>query len=52
MDGAIGIIVTCLYLWGILERRNRTFLGMGTDSAWDCLVYLGGLVLLYQMSPL
>jgi len=47
---AIGIIVTCLYLWGILERRNRTFLRMGTDSAWVCLVYLGGLVLLYQMS--
>lgn len=50
--GAMGIIVTCLYLWGILERRNRTFLRMGTDSAWVCVVYLGGLVLLYQLTTM
>jgi len=50
--GAIGIMVTGLYLWGILERRNRTILGMGTDSALVCLVYLGGLVLLYRMDAM
>ena len=36
---AIGIVVTSLYLWGILERRDRTFLGMGIDSAAVLIVY-------------
>ena len=46
---AMGILVTCIYLWGLLERRNKTVLGMGVDSAlvlsfW--LLGLGGLYLL------
>ena len=48
--GALGIVVTCLYLWGLLERRNRTVLRMGVDSALVLLVYAGGLVVLYLIS--
>ena len=44
---ALGIVVTCLYLWGILERRDRTILGMGWDSFAVLVVYLLGLVVYY-----
>lgn len=30
--GTLGLIVTCIFLIGLLERRNRTVLGMGIDS--------------------
>lgn len=30
---ALGIFLTCLYIWGLLERQNRTVLRMGWDSA-------------------
>ncbi|MBW3624367.1 MAG: hypothetical protein KY468_13245, partial [Armatimonadetes bacterium] len=36
------ILVTCVYLWGMLERRNRTILNMGYDSAAVLLLYLLG----------
>lgn len=29
---ALGVVVTAIYLWGVLERRDRTVLGMGWDS--------------------
>jgi cation:H+ antiporter len=45
--GALGIILTCIYLWGVLERRDRVVLGFGIDSALVLLVYSAGLVLLY-----
>lgn len=45
--GALGIVVTCLYLWGLLERRDKTVLGMGIDSIAVLVLYLGGLVVLY-----
>ncbi|MAT15932.1 MAG: sodium:calcium symporter [Planctomyces sp.] len=45
--GALGIVATCIYLWGILERRDRTIWGMGIDSAIVLTVYLGGMVLFY-----
>ena len=44
---ALGIIVTCLYLWGVLERRDRTVLGMGYDSLAVLVVYFSGLTLYY-----
>jgi cation:H+ antiporter len=47
---ALGIVVTCIYLWGLVERRDRTFLRMGIDSALVLLVYCGGLVMLYRIS--
>ncbi|TWU01396.1 hypothetical protein [Neorhodopirellula pilleata] len=43
--GAIGITVTAVYLWGILERRDRTVMGMGVDSLVVLIVYIGGLVI-------
>ncbi|QEG33369.1 sodium:calcium antiporter [Bythopirellula goksoeyrii] len=40
--GALGIMATSIYLWGILERRDRTILGMGQDSfVILCLYFLG-----------
>ena len=47
--GALGIAMTTLYLWGLLERRNRTVLRMGVDSALVLIVYLVGLCLLYRI---
>lgn len=45
----LGIAVTALFLIGLAERRDRTVLRMGIDSAAVLVVYLGGLVLLYAM---
>jgi cation:H+ antiporter len=44
---ALGILATCIYLWGILERRDKTVLGMGYDSAAVLVVYLSGMILYY-----
>jgi cation:H+ antiporter len=43
----LAIVVTCVFLLGLLQRRNRTIFGMGLDSLSVILVYLGGLVVLY-----
>ncbi len=45
--GALGIMVTTVYVWGILERRDRTLLGMGQDSLTVLLLYFAGLGLFY-----
>lgn len=47
---ALGIAVTCTYLWGVLEGKNRTVLGMGIDSALVILVYTGGMLLYYHVA--
>ncbi len=44
---AIGIITTCVYLVGLIERRNRVILGMGIDSLAVLIIYLLSLVVLY-----
>jgi cation:H+ antiporter len=44
---AVGSAMTCVYLWGLLERENRTVLGIGLDSAVVGVVNLGGMVVLY-----
>lgn len=46
---ATGMVVTALFLLGLLERRNRTVLGMGLDSLGVLAVYLGSLVGLYSL---
>ncbi len=46
---SLGIIVTSLYLWGILERRDQTVLGMGVDSFCVLLVYALGLGVYYTL---
>jgi cation:H+ antiporter len=38
-------VVTCLYLWGLLERRDKTVLGMGIDSAAVLVLYVGGMII-------
>lgn len=43
----IGIILTSIFLVGLIERRNRVFLRMGYDSIFVLLAYAAGLVVLY-----
>jgi cation:H+ antiporter len=43
----IGLVVTCIYLLGLLERRDRTVLRMGYDSLAVLIAYSSGLVGLY-----
>lgn len=45
----VGSIMTCIYLWGLMERENRTVLGIGRDSAAAVLVYGGAMAVLYFM---
>lgn len=42
---ALAIVMTSVYLWGALERRDRTVLGLGVDSAAVIVLYLGGISL-------
>lgn len=48
--GALGIVVTCIYLLGLLERRDRTVLGLGLDSLAVAIAYPAGLIGLYFLS--
>jgi cation:H+ antiporter len=43
----LGIVLTAIYLVGLLERENRIILGMGYDSFAVLWVYIAGLGLLY-----
>jgi cation:H+ antiporter len=45
----LGLTVTGLFLMGLIERADRTFLRMGMDSAAVLIVYTGGMFLLYSM---
>ena len=40
---AMGVLATSAYLWGMLERRDRTFMGMGVASFLVLLLYAVGL---------
>ncbi|EMI41539.1 sodium:calcium antiporter [Rhodopirellula sp. SWK7] len=46
---SLGIVVTSLYLWGILERRDKAVLGMGVDSFCVLVVYALGLSVYYTL---
>jgi cation:H+ antiporter len=46
---AIGMVVTAIFLLGLLERRDRTILGMGMGSAGVLLAYALGIVGLYSL---
>jgi cation:H+ antiporter len=46
---ALGIVMTCLYLWGLLEREDRTFLRMGWDSSINIVLYIAGSIALYLL---
>lgn len=43
----IGIITTMIFVAGVAERRDRTVMRMGIDSAAVLVTYLAGLVVLY-----
>lgn len=45
----LGIVITTVYLAGLIERRNRTVLGLGIDSIIVLLCYLGGLGILFSL---
>lgn len=46
---SLGVVLTAVYLWGLLERRDKPVWRMGIDS-WVVLVLYGlGLVVLYGM---
>jgi cation:H+ antiporter len=45
----LGLVLTAIYLMGLLQRRSRTVLRMGIDSALVLAVYLGGVGVLYSM---
>lgn len=45
----LGIACTCIYLAGILERRDKTVMRLGLDSILVVLTYAGGMVLLYTL---
>lgn len=44
---AIGTTMTCIYLWGLMERDDRSIAGIGLDSAAAVVAYLGGMTVLY-----
>lgn len=46
----LGALMTGVLLLGLLERRNRTILGMGHDSAAVIVLFVAGEALLYPLS--
>lgn len=42
----VASVMTCFYLWGLMERRNGTVLGLGRDSAAALLAYAAGVTLM------
>lgn len=48
-NASLGIVMTCVYLWGLLERKDRTIWRFGVDSVVVLVLYVGGLVVLYTM---
>lgn len=50
VSAVLGIIVTLIYVAGLIERRNRTFLRLGIDT-WAALgSYLAGVGVLWHLS--
>jgi cation:H+ antiporter len=45
----LGILLTAVYVAGILERREVVVLRMGLDSLLVIVIYLGGLAVLYSV---
>ncbi len=45
----LGLVLTAIFLAGVVERRDRTVLRMGIDSLAALLVYAGGVALLYAL---
>ena len=43
------VVLTGLFMIGLIERRDRTVLRMGVDSLAVLLVYVAGLAMLYTL---
>ncbi len=49
LAGTMGMVVTSIFLLGLLERRDRTVWNMGWDSLAILVVYVAGLGGLYSL---
>jgi cation:H+ antiporter len=45
----LGVVLSGLFLAGLIERRDRTVLGIGFDSLAVLLTYGAGVVVLYRL---
>jgi cation:H+ antiporter len=45
----LGILLTGLYLAGLIERRHKTIAGVGLDSLIVLIAYAGGLAVLFSL---
>ena len=45
----LAIVLTAVFLVGMIERRDRTVFRMGIDSLIAIACYAGGLAVLYQL---
>ncbi len=48
--GGVAVVMTSIYLWGLLERRDQTIWRLGVDSFWVLITYLGGLIVMGLVS--
>jgi cation:H+ antiporter len=46
---ALAILLTTIYLWGLLEREDRTVLRMGWDSAAVTVLAVAGFAVMYWL---
>ena len=49
LAGVLGILVTAIYMVGLIERRDPAVAGVGFDSLAVAVVYLGGIALLFTL---
>jgi cation:H+ antiporter len=47
----LALVLTGIFILGLLERRDRTILRMGYDSLATIVTFGGGLLLLYRLAP-
>jgi cation:H+ antiporter len=47
----LAVVLTGIFVLGLLERKDRTVMRMGYDSLAAIAVFLTGLVLLYRIAP-
>ncbi len=52
LAATLGIVLTSIYVIGLINRRNRTIFRIGLDSALVVVIYAGGLLLLNAIRPL
>lgn len=48
-SAALGIVLTAIFLWGMLERNDRRFYGIGLDSFLVLVTYCSAMLLLYTV---